>query len=47
MEMGTKHQENIEVTITNTGNHNLLLGTNWLKAYNPSIDWIRNKLLLN
>jgi excinuclease UvrABC nuclease subunit len=38
MEMGMKHQEDIEVTITNTGNHDLLLGTNWLKAHNPSID---------
>jgi hypothetical protein len=47
MEMGTKHQEDIEVAITNTGNHDLLLGTNWLKAHNPSIDWTRNKLLLN
>jgi hypothetical protein len=47
MEMGTKHREDIEVAITNTGNHDLLLGTNWLKAHNPSIDWTRNKLLLN
>jgi hypothetical protein len=47
MEMGTKHQEDIEVAITNTGNHDLLLGTDWLKAHNPSIDWTRNKLLLN
>jgi hypothetical protein len=31
----------------NTRNHNLLLGTDWLKAHNPSIDWTRNKLLLN
>jgi hypothetical protein len=47
MEMGTKHREDIEVTITNTGNHDLLLGTDWLKAHNPSINWTRNKLLLN
>jgi hypothetical protein len=47
MEMGTKHREDIEVAITNMGNHDLLLGTNWLKAHNPSIDWTRNKLLLN
>jgi hypothetical protein len=47
MEMGTKHQEDIEVAIINTGNHDLLLGTDWLKAHNPSIDWARNKLLLN
>jgi hypothetical protein len=47
MEMGTKHCEDIKVAITNTGNHDLLLGTDWLKAHNPSIDWTRNKLLLN
>jgi hypothetical protein len=45
--MGTKHCEDIEVAIINIGNHNLLLGTDWLKAHNPSIDWTRNKLLLN
>jgi hypothetical protein len=32
--MGTKHHEDIEVAITNTGNHDLLLGTDWLKAHN-------------
>ena len=42
-----KHREDIEVAITNTGNHDLLLGTDWLKAHNPSIDWTWNKLLLN
>jgi hypothetical protein len=47
MEMGMKHCEIIEVAITNTGNHDLLLGTDWLKAHNPSIDWTQNKLLLN
>jgi hypothetical protein len=47
MEMGTKHHKDIEVTIINTENHNLLLETNWLKAHNPSINWTRNKLLLN
>jgi hypothetical protein len=47
MEMGMKHRENIEVAITNTGNHDLLLGTDWLKAHNPSINWTQNKLLLN
>ena len=46
MEMGTKYQD-IEVAITNIGNHDLLLGTDWLKAHNPSINWMRNKLLLN
>jgi hypothetical protein len=47
MEMDTKHCKDIKVTITNTGNHDLLLGTDWLKAHNPSINWTKNKLLLN
>jgi len=44
MGMGARHWENIEVAITNTGRHEILLGTNWLKAYNPNIDWSTNKL---
>ena len=47
MEMGTHHKETIEATVTNTGNYDLLLGTNWLQAHNPNIDWTKNKLLLN
>jgi len=44
MEMGKNHKESTKMAITNTGNHNILLGTNWLKAHNPSIDWAKNKL---
>ena len=44
MGMGTRHWENIEVAITNTGRHKILLGTAWLKAHNPNIDWGTNKL---
>ena len=47
MEMGTYHKETIEAIVTNTGNHNLLLGTDWLQAHNPNINWTKNKLLLN
>ena len=47
MEMGTRCKEYIEMAITNTGNHNILLGTDWLKAHNSSIDWTQNKLILN
>ena len=47
MEMGTHHKETIEAAVTNTGNHDLLLGTDWLQAHNPNIDWTKNKLLLN
>ena len=44
MGMGAWHWENIEVMITNTGRHEILLGTDWLKAHNPNIDWGTNKL---
>ena len=47
MEMGTRHKETIEAAVTNTGNHDLLLGMDWLQAHNPNIDWTKNKLLLN
>jgi len=44
MGIGARHWENIEVAITNTGQHEILLGTDWLKAHNPSIDWSTNRL---
>jgi len=44
MGIGTRHWENIEVAITNTGRHKILLGTDWLKVHNPSIDWSMNRL---
>ena len=47
MEMGKNHKESTEMAITNTGNHDILLGTDWLKAHNPSIDWAKNKLHFN
>ena len=47
MEMGENHKESTEMAITNTGNHDILLGTDWLKAHNPSINWAKNKLHLD
>ena len=38
MEMGTCHKETIKAAVTNTRNHDLLLGTDWLQAHNPTID---------
>ena len=35
------------MAITNTGNHDILLGTDWLKVYNPGINWAKNKLRFN
>ena len=45
--MGARHRENIEVAITNIGKHDLLLGTDWLQAHNPSIDWVRCKIRMD
>ena len=44
MEMGENHKKSTEMAITNTENHDILLGTDWLKEHNPSIDWAKNKL---
>ena len=47
MEMGRKHQETTELLVTNIGDHDILLGTDWLKAHNPNIDWSTNQMTLN
>jgi len=47
MGIGMRHWENIKVTITNTGHHEILLGMDWLKVHNPNIDWGTNKLCFN
>jgi hypothetical protein len=44
MEMGEDHTEEAHLLITDTGNHDVLLGTSWLKAHNPSIDWAKNTI---
>jgi hypothetical protein len=38
MEMGDDHKEQIMFLVTDTGNHNILLGMDWLKVHNPNID---------
>jgi len=47
MEMGNNHRERVTFLVTNMGNHDMLLGTDWLKVHNPSIDWAKNKIHLN
>jgi len=42
MEMGDNHRERIMFLVTDIGNHDILLGTDWLKAHNPNIDWAKN-----
>ncbi len=45
--MGTHHMESMEFHVTDTGDHNILLGTNWLQKHNPSIDWSKNIITMN
>ena len=47
MEMGDNHREQITFLVTNIGNHNILLGTDWLRAHNPNIDWQKNQIYLD
>src|SRR5579863_6043213 len=47
MEMADQHRETLEIAITNMGKHDILLGTNWLKAHNPSIDWQTSNIRLD
>jgi hypothetical protein len=42
MEMGDNHKERILFLVTDTGNHDILLGMDWLKVHNPNIDWAKN-----
>jgi len=42
MEMGNDHKERIMFLVMDTGNHDILLGMDWVKAHNPNIDWARN-----
>jgi len=39
MSVDPNHWETVEVAITNIGQNEILLGTDWLRAHNPSIDW--------
>jgi len=47
MEMGKEHKETTEMAITNIRQHDILLGTDWFRAHNPQIDWVKNKLHLD
>jgi len=47
MEMGEEHKETTKMAITNIGQHDILLGTDWFRAHNPQIDWAKNKLRLD
>jgi len=45
--MGTRHTELANIFVTNTGDHDVLLGTDWLSKHNPNIDWATNTIALN
>ena len=47
MEMGDDHKERVLFLVTDTGNHDILLGTDWLKVHNPNIDWAKNQIHLD
>src|SRR5579863_6334085 len=47
MEMAERHRETLEIAITNMGKHDILLGTDWLKVHNPSINWQTNNIQLD
>ena len=47
MEMGDNQKELLKYLVSNMGDHNILLGTDWLKAHNPNIDWSKNTITLN
>ena len=47
MEMGNDHRERVMFLVKDTGNHDILLGTDWLKVHNPNIDWANNRVHLD
>jgi len=47
MEMGEEHKETTEMAVTNIGQHDILLGTDWFRAHNPQINWAKNQLRLD
>jgi Reverse transcriptase (RNA-dependent DNA polymerase)/Aspartyl protease len=38
------HQERSEFYVTTVGTHDIILGTDWLKAHNPELDWSRSRI---
>jgi hypothetical protein len=33
------HKESVELYVTTLGDHDIILGTDWLHAHNPEVDW--------
>jgi hypothetical protein len=38
------HQERAELYVTALGDHDIIFGTDWLKAHNPEVDWATPQL---
>ena len=41
---GNYHEERSEFYVTSISTHDVILGTDWLKAHNPELDWTNSKL---
>ena len=41
------HDERAEFYITNIGDYDMILGTDWLRFHNPEVDWKRDQITLN
>jgi len=41
------HEELIQLSVTNIGNHNIFLGYNWLQKHNPSVNWKESSISLD
>jgi gag-polyprotein putative aspartyl protease len=44
---GAAHDEQAEFLITNVGEHDIILGTDWLRHHNPDVDWTKDSLTFN
>src|SRR5271168_3200728 len=42
----SKHQEQIRLNVAEIGDHDIILGTDWLLEHNPKINWKRYELSL-
>ncbi|KAF5340852.1 hypothetical protein D9758_016606 [Tetrapyrgos nigripes] len=38
------HEETAEFYVTDIGDHNIILSTNWLEEHNPEVDWLFSKV---
>ena len=41
------HSESITFYLTNLGQDNLILGTDWLRLHNPDVNWQTNQITLS